>query len=1085
MRSLSHRVLVGAAVLVGMLPAAVAAQQPTTITGRVTSDATAPIAGVAVSIPELRVGGYTDQSGRYTITAPATASGRTVTITARRLGYVPDSASVALSSASVTQDFTMRAAATQLTAIVTTALGAEVEKTRLGTAQQQLSSDELNVTRTQNVLQQIQGKVSGVQITGAGTQGGSVNMVIRGQNSISGNNQPLFVVDGIPVSNNDRGGDIIGGYDFGNAISDLNPDDIESMSVLKGPNAAAIYGSRAANGAVVITTRKGKSSGGRMRTEVSSTYTFDRPSVLPDFQNQYGQGARGEFEYGNGAGGGRFDNADQSWGPKLDGRTTGCRFIRSSDPRFDPANPFTYDTTRPCAQFNALGGAPWIAHPDNVQDFFQTGHTFATTAAVSGGTDRASARLSFGNENIEGVVPNNTFNKTSALLNGSLDVSSRLSTNATIQYVRNGGRNRAGTGYTNSTLEQFFWFGRQVDINALRNFTQGGTTNNGPTNREFNWNYNYHNNPWWLAYANPISDNRDRFIGSAAATYKFTPWLNATLRSGSDIYRLGIDQRWAEGNLVNADPSYAGAFSFVNDYFNENNTELLVNADHYLGQRIQMNAMVGGNVRREQFRSDSTRTAGLSVPGIYNVRNAAITPTLGQFSSQRGTNSVYGQASATFDGWWTVEATARNDWSSTLPSANNSYFYPSVNTSVVLTDAFPAIKNNVLSYLKLRGSIAQVGNDAQPFQLQTTYTGNANKFQGLPQFSLGNNLANAQLKPEITKAGELGAEVAFFDGRATLDATWYDKATRNQIFNVTVSPTSGFTSKAINAGRIRNRGIEALLTVVPVRLNNGFEWSSTFNYSRNRGKVEELAPDVETIVLGQGIFAEYNIEARKGMPYGTIFGSAFERDTTTGSPTFGQIYTDGGIPVVSTDFKVLGSIEPDWVGGWSNTFSHRGLSLGVNLDVRRGGKIVSSTNEVGEYSGVLASSLRGREVDWNNPGIVVQGVDINTGTANTTNVRSEVYFQSIFPVIEPYVYDGSYVKLREVRLGYDLPNSWAGRYFRSQAVNVALTGRNLWLSANVPNIDPEFAYSSGNLQGAEYAIPSNPRSFGVSVRVTP
>jgi TonB-linked SusC/RagA family outer membrane protein len=1078
-------VFAAVALLAGLVPAGLAAQQPSTITGRVTSDAAAPLGGVAVAIPELRLGAYTDQAGRYTIAVPATAVGRTVLVTARRLGNQPDSARVTLAAGEVTRDFTLKASVTQLTGIVVTALGAEVEKTRLGTSQQQLTNAEINETRAQNVLQQIQGKVSGVQITGAGTQGGSVNMIIRGQNSISGDNQPLFIVDGIPVSNNNRGGDIIDGYDFGNAISDLNPDDIETMSILKGPNAAAIYGSRAANGAVVITTKQGRATGGRMRTEVATSYSFERPSVLPDFQNLYGQGARGEFDYVNGAGLGRFDNADQSWGPRLDGRTTGCRFIPSSDPRFDSANPFTYDQTRPCRQFNAPTGGAWLPHPNNVSDFFQTGHTFSTTAAVSGGTDRASARLSLGNDNIEGVVPNNTFNKTTALLNGSLQVSPNLTTNATLQYVRNSGRNRAGTGYVNSTLEQFFWFGRQVDINALKNFAQGSAVNNGPAGREYNWNYNFHNNPWWISAENPIGDNRDRFIGSASASYRFTPWLNATLRSGSDIYRLGVEQQWGQGNLANADPAYSGAFSFVNDYVNANNTELFFNADHQLNNSIQLTGMVGGNIRREQFRSDSTRTAGLSVPGIYNVRNAAITPTLGQYAERRGTNSVFAQAAATFNGWWTVEGTARNDWSSTLPSENNSYFYPSINTSVVLTDALPAIKNSVLSYLKLRGSVAQVGNDAQPFQLQTTYTGNANKFQGLPQFTLGNNLANARLKPELTRAGEVGAEVSVFDGRATLDATWYDKSTRNQIFNVTVSPTSGFTTKAINAGEVRNRGFEALLTVTPLQLRNGFEWTSSFNFSRNRGIVEELAPGVETIVLGQGIFAEYNIEARKKMPYGTIFGSAFERDTVTGSPTRGMVFTHNGIPVIASDFKVLGSIEPNWLGGWSNTFSMRGLTLGVNLDIRNGGKIVSSTNEVGEYSGVLASSLKGREIDWNKPGIVFNGVDDVTGQPNTTNVRSEVYFQSIFPVIEPYVYDGGYVKLREVRLGYDVPSNFAGRYLRAQSVNVALTGRNLWLHSNVPNIDPEFTYSSTNLQGAEYAIPSNPRSIGVSVRVTP
>jgi TonB-linked SusC/RagA family outer membrane protein len=1080
MRAVRLRPL-AATVLVGLAPTVLAAQQATLVSGVVNSDAGQPLASVQVAIPTLGVGAITRDDGRYSFTVPADRATGTATVVARRIGLQQRTAPITLGQGPVTLNFTLAASVSQLEGLVVTALGQTREKSQLGTAQQQLSNAELTTTRAQNVMQQIQGKVSGVQITGSGTQGGSTNVIIRGNNSISGNNQPLYVVDGIPVSNYNRGGGLISGYDYGNAISDLNPDDIETMTVLKGPNAAALYGSRAANGAVVITTKRGAATSNRVRTDVNTAVSFDKPSRLWDFQNQYGQGAAGRFSYVDGQGSGVNDGADQSWGPKLDGRTTGCVFRPGTlaggrDPL--TVRPDEYDTTRPCQQFTG-SGQPWSAHPDNVESFFRTGRTLSSTVAVSGGSEAANARLSMGTDQIQGFVPDNTFAKVTAMLSGALQVSPKLSTSASIQYARNSATNRPGTGYNNSTLEQFFWFGRQVDMNALRNYQLGGLTNNGPADREFNWNYNYHNNPFWLAGENPVTDSRDHLTGSLSATYKFNDWLGATARSGSDIFRFGVDQRFAHGNLVNADPSYNGAFKFFDDYSNENNTDVLVTADRALTGSVRFLGTVGGALRRANFRSDTARTAGISVAGIYNVSNAAITPILGQYNQRKATNSVYGSAAFTLNDWWTVEGTARNDWSSTLPAGENSYFYPSINTSVVLTDAVPMLKSRALSYAKLRGSIARVGNDADPYQLITTYPGVASKFAGQAQFTLDNNLANAELKPEITQSGEVGLELGFFDGRASLDATYYDKATRNQIYNVTVSPTSGFLSKAINAGRISNKGFEALVSVTPVLLPNGFNWTTTFNYARNRSRVEELAPGVNTIVLGQGIFAEVTVEARKGEPYGTIFAQGFDHDSATG-----LVLTDGGLPVVSTDFRVFGNTQPSWTGGWSNTFTYKNWNVGALLDIRRGGKIVSETNAVGEYSGVLASSLAGREVDWNNPGYLVNGIDVNTGLPNTVRVTSEKYFQASFPAIEPYIYDNNWVKLREVRVGFDLPARWASR-FNAESMSIAVTGRNLYLWTSVPNIDPEFTYSTGNFQGIEYAIPSNPRTIGFNVRITP
>ena len=1066
-----HRLAV-AVLLAGFLPAVALAQQAVTVSGRVTAGPrNEPIARASVSIPEFRFGAQTGLDGRYSFTVPAeNAHGQTVTVTARRIGYAASSIQVQLAGNAVVADFHLAAVAAELTATVITGLGIEREKSRVGTAQQQLNSTELNQTKSINLIEQLEGKVSGVTITGSGTQGGSTNIIIRGANSITGNNQPLFIVDGVPISNRGRGGTPNGGYDYGSAISDLNPDDIATMSILKGPNAAALYGSRAANGVIVITTKKGPSTSGRVRTEITSSFSWDKPSILPTYQNQYGQGAGGEFMFVDGAGGGVNDGLDQSFGPKLDGRTTGCTFKPGTT---------TYDTSAPCLQFTSPGVAsPWVAHPNNVESFFNTGHTMSNTLAMSGGSDRVTARISIGRDNIKGYIPNNTFSKTSGLINGTVRISDKLTTDGSLNYVHNTALNRPGVGYNNGILEQFVWFGRQVDMNALRGYAQGGATNGGPSNREFNWNYNYHNNPLWMMYENPLQDTRDRILGSASANYQLAPGVALNLRTGADIFRFNVDQRFApqniQGNAI--DPAYFGGFTFLNDYSRQVTSDISINAARDLSSKLSVNATFGTGIHQEQLNSNSTVTTGLSVAGIYNVSNAAVTPTLGQFDSRRQVNGVYGDLAVTMFNWLTVEGTARNDWSSTLPKDKNSYFYPSLSASMVLTDAIPSLKSNFISFMKLRASTAHVGADADPYQLRTTYTGLANKFSGLPQFSLQNFIANPDLKPETTDAKEAGLELSLLNGRATLDFSWYDKATRNQIFTIPVSPTSGFQSKAVNAGKISNKGIDFLLGFTPIRTMSGFEWNSTFNYSHNRSMVDKLAPGIKTFVIGSSWYT--NIEAREGEPYGAIFGYAFDRDSATG-----KIYTDGGLTVLGGR-KVLGNIQPKWTGGWSNGFKYKGFSLNTLLDMRRGGNIVSITNFFGDYAGVLKSTLRGREQDWDKPGIVVDGIDINTGKQNTDTVTSEYYFQNIFPVMEPYVYKANWVKLRELRFGWDIPTGWANR-LNARAVNIALTGRNLHTWTDVPNIDPEFSYTIGNFQGVEFAALPNTRSWGLSFRITP
>ncbi|MFL5560411.1 MAG: SusC/RagA family TonB-linked outer membrane protein [Gemmatimonadaceae bacterium] len=1061
MRRSYHASLCAAAIILALPATALA--QITAVTGHVTNASNQPVPSASVGIPSMAVGAMTDAEGKYSFTIPADrATGQSVALIVRRIGFTPQTRTVVLTpGGTVVQDFSLTAAVSRLEDVVVTALGQTREKSSLGTSVQQLSTEELTTTFAPNVENQLQGKVSGVNIVGNGTQGGSTSINIRGQTSISYNNQPLFVVDGIPVSNNDRGsqqqgGGMTGSKDFGNTIQDINPADIATLTVLKGPNAAALYGSRAANGAIIITTKRGMS--GRSSMDATASVTYDTPAILPDFQNSYGQGSGGDFKWVNGLG--ALDGNDQSYGPRLDGRLI---------------DQFTGPQQ------------PWVAHPDNVSSFFNTGRTADATVGISGGTERANARLSINGENIDGVVPNNFFRRFGGLASGSLRPTDKLAIDGSLNYVRNDGLNRPGQGYVGGVMEGLYvWFGRQVDMNALKNqWRQSATKNNGPANREFNWNYSYHNNPYFMQYDNPEADQRDRVVASGSATYAFLPWLKGMVRTGTDTYRYNINANYSEGNIElnngssTVNPAYAGAFEDIADIFSENNTDALLTADRDLFSGLSLIANVGGNRRSSQQSTNSVTVNGITVGNIYNVSNAGLTPVNGTTITNQAVNSVYGSAALTWNRWFTLEGTARNDWSSTLPKGNNSYFYPSVDASVILTDALPSIKNDVLTFMKLRGGTARVGNDAPAYSLATTYIGNPSHFNGQPLFSLSNNLLNPNLRPETTVSNEGGIEFTLWDNRLSFDGSVYDKYTTDEITLVALPPTTGYGNKLVNAGKIDNRGIEALVTVEPYR-SNDWGWTSTFSFSRNKSKVVSLFPGLTNIVFG-GFQGSVQSEARVGEPFGTIRGYGIKRDPATGLPLLAN---DGTYQATDT-LQTFGSYQPDWTGGWVNQIRYGRFTLNSTIDVRRGGKLFSGTNFYGQATGTLASTMYGRTVDWNNPGIVIKGTIEETGQPNTTNITSEQYFQSLSynGIAEPYVYDDSYIKLRELRLGWDLPASLAGRV-NASSVNFALVGRNLWTHTNVPNIDPEITYNTGRNQGLEYAGLPAVRSLGFAVRVT-
>jgi TonB-linked SusC/RagA family outer membrane protein len=1070
MTSNLFRMLAGAALLVGMVPAMASAQQATTVSGRVTNEAAAPVPGASVSIPALGVGSYTNNEGRFTFTVPANrVTGQSVSLVSRRIGYTPLTAAVTLTGTSVTHDFRLSAATTQLEGVVVTALGLEREKRSLGIAAQSVQGGDLNRTQTPNIVNALSGKVAGVKVTGSSNFGGSARVVIRGENSISGNNQPIWVVDGIAVDNSTfttanqaRG---VGGIDYGNAIQDLNTEDIESISVLKGPAAAALYGSRAAAGAIVITTKSGRNAPRGFQASASSNITFDGIAKLPDYQNSYGQGSQGQFEFVNGLGDGIYDGVDESWGPKLDGRMI----------------PQWFSNGQP---------APWVASPNNVRDFFQTGMSVSNNISATGSGDRANFRLSFGNEQLKGIVPGSTLNRLTAGLNGTASLSEKLSANASVQYIKNKGHNRPGTGYDElNPLMGFTWFGRQNSTAQLKQLLTDSTLQvyNAQNGVDFtnmvNWNYNYHSNPWWNVEKNSNFDDRNRMIGSAQLQWKPLTWLSGMVRTGTDFYNqnrgFNFEQGWigGYGGDPNTNGDYSkGGFNNTQDFVNENNTDFLLTAVTTPLERLGLTINLGGNRRVRNLQQRWIGTDKLSGPGIFNMSNAATIYTPVQYDERRQINSLYGTTQFAYNDLFFVDVTGRNDWSSTLPKGKNSYFYPSVSSSLVFSDLVPALKNLGLSYGKLRGAWTRVGSDANPYLLNLAYLSADNWF-GNSRFAVPNTVNNPTLKPEQTQAWEVGTEMSFFDGRAGLDLTYYQKRTTDQILTASVAPSTGFTAAAVNAGELSNKGIELQLTGSPVKSasTDGFNWDVTANYAHNTNRLESLYGTSDTYLIGSKFF-NVSIEARVGQPYGSIVGRDFLRDSA------GRlILTSGsGRPQANAKVSVLGNIQPKWTGGFINTFRYHGFDLTGQLDARIGGQLYSATNAWGMYAGVLANTLPGRE-----DSIVVSGVLAN-GKEVTRKVAAETYYHALGYVAgdRTSVVDASYIKLRELRLGWAVPQALL-RGFSGYRMNVALVGRNLAMHANAPNIDPETAFSAGNQQGLEMGQLPSTRSLGFQISVTP
>ena len=1058
------------------------AAQVTTVRGIVTTEEDGePVIGASVIVKGTSLGTVTDVNGRFEL------SGLPPSATRLLISYISLMAKEVAIAPQVS--VTLKSDTHLLDEVVVTALGISREKKALGYTAQEVKQNALVQGKDNNLLNSLSGKIAGVRITNTQGDVGSSRIVIRGETSIAGENQPLFIVDGIPVDNSQLNARS-SGRDFKNAIADLNPEDIKTLTVLKGPNAAALYGARAAHGAIVITTKGGDKRQKGIGITLHSSTQVSFVATLPEFQNLFGQGAGGRFSYVDGKGAGVNDGVDESWGPRLD--------IGLLIPQFD--SPLDADGNRVAT--------PWVSHPNNVRDYFRMGISTNSGISVARGDDKYQFRVGYNYEKQVSIVPDAGTNKTNISLNTDYHLAKWIVVGATANYIvytapsLPGSATPSGSNVrSNSPMLQFLWFGRQVDTNSLKaDYTR-------------NWNSSYYDNPFWSASYNTQSQERHRLIGDLHAEFRLTDGLNVRFRTSTDWYndRRKSKVKWGSAGAGSPYGSYAEDAYTVK----ENNTEVLATYIKQLNKNWGIDALLGFNVRNKQYENNYQAAPRLAVADLYTLTNSRDPLTSSNDFYRLRQYGLYGSIQLDYRRWAFLNITGRNDWSSTLPVDNNSYFYPSVTASVLLSEAF-GWRSKAVNYLKIRGGWSQVGADANPYQLATVFTSET-AFNGNPLQSSSTIGMNPNLKPEKTSSIEAGFEAAFWDNRLYLDFTYYKTDSRNQILKLATTAASGYTSQVRNAGHIRNRGYEIQLGAVPIQTSKGFRWNLDLNYGANSSKVVKL--DDEGLITSYQLYSSgIQILASVSEAYGTLFGTSYVRDAN------GNVVVDAnGLPKISTTNKTLGKFTPDWTGGISNTFSYRSLSLSFLIDASVGGSIFSNTNKTGKYTGVLANTLSGRNAEhgglWyytdamgNNvrlsespsysvssdglyyaqvngqstrvyqDGIMVEGVT-ESGSKNEEVVSAEKYYHRIYSIAEANVYDASYVKLREVALSYRLPRLWTQKLHLQEA-SVTLTGRNLWtIYKSVPNIDPESALTTGNAQGVEaYSLPTT-RSFGVNLSV--
>lgn len=1057
--------------------------QDRSVSGNVTSsDDGSPIPGANVLIKGTTTGTVTDIDGNYKLTVPT--DGTTLVISF--IGY--GSQEIEVGTRSVI-DVSLNTDLTELSEVVVTAVGIEREKRSLGYSVEGMTDDEVQQKSEPDILKAMQGKVPGVQILGSsGAPGSATRITIRGASSFLGNNSPLFVVDGIPYDNTqyNTSNQLLGGGAYGSPLSNLDPNTIASINILKGAAAAALYGTRASNGVIIITTKGSSSKVSKKGLEVtfSTSYSQERIANLPDYQNKYGNGS--EFNY---------QNANGSWGPAF--------AARDSFPTWP-----TYTAAFPDLPTNS----PYVAQPNNVSDLFEVGNVFENSLSVIGGNEKATLSASVSNLSQGGYIPGSSFGRTTLAVGGNAELVNGLILSSNVTYTRSDtkgpffGENGANGAEVASSFARTLWLGRTWNSDLPFETPTGGNVF---------YNGNGIDNPRWSWKHNGVEEHTDRIGGSFGLGFDITDWLNVNYKIGNNQYTTTRKQIYDIGSNA-----YAGAGAIATDDFSfeEVDSNLIITGQYDINEDINLTALVGQNVNQRSTKRQSVLGTTLVAPDIFDINNTNNLVPNGGGVTKRRLMGVFYDISLGYKNYLFFNTTGRNDWSSTLPTDNNSYFYPSASLAFVFTDALN-ISGNIISFGKLRASWAKVGNDAAPHSLQNVFNVNLGQasgligsnndsdfpFNGQPALTMSNTASDPNLTPEFTKEYEFGTNLQFLNNRIGLDVTYYNRNSTDQIAAISVPSATGFNNLFTNFGDLENKGWEVGLDLTPVQITDGFGWNIFVNYTKNTNTVISLAEGVTRINIRNLFGGGIRPVLEPGHPYGSLYGTTSAKDSEGNwliSPATGLLFPAVGNDPESGRFQHLGDPNPNFTVDMSNTFTWKGFKLDVLMSYKDGGAIYSTTVERLMGRGVAADT-EDREKSVIIPGFLgdpATGLPLlddngdkipNTIQATTNDLffaagGPESFF--INGADEASVYDGTVIRLREVSLSYSLPESLLSKTPFGSAM-VSVSGRNLWHYApNIPhstNFDPEVnGFGATNTQGIEYAAAPQARRYGVNLRFT-
>lgn len=992
-----------------------------------------PLIGVSILEVGTTNGTITDIDGKFTlqVTSGATLELSYIGYKTQQLTAVPD-----LGTIQMTDDTEV------LQEVVVTALGIKREKKALGYAMQEVKGESLVEARETNLANALSGKISGVQIIRSSNgPGGSSKIQLRGANSVTGLNQPLIVVDGVPMdnftgaSNNDIDNPSM---DMGNGLSDINPEDIESMSVLKGASAAALYGSRAGNGVILITTKKGKENPG-LGVTISASVSAETLFMLPKRQTSFGQGENGVYDATNG----------NSWGPAITGQ-----------------------------EYTKWDGSTGIMQAyDNVKNYFDTGINFTESISFSQMFGKTAIYTSLNRMDDASKIPGSELHRTNLTLraSSSFGKDDRWSVDAKVQYINSLANNRPQGGSRDANaFYTVFNLPTTIDI---RDFSS-------PLKDEYG-NMTWWNrggvNPYWLKEYNPNKDSRNRFLMNGSLKYKFTEWLDAEIRAGSDMYFTERDDKLYAGSTINDGDS---RYTMGEQKFYENNFSFLISGhkDNIFG-KWGGNFSFGGNLMERKSTGVEVSMGKLTAPDLFSLNNGP-KDQLGitEFYSHKKINSLYGTLGINYDGWAFLDATFRNDWSSALSKKNRSFFYPSVSVSWVISDMVNKIGKTMpewFTYAKVRASFAQVGNDMDPYQLYDTYT--ISSIGGQPTADQGKIKYDADVRSELITSWEAGTELKFFNNRLGIDFAWYKTNAKRQLMNIPMNNLSGYESMKINAGNIQNTGVEFMLNARPVETKD-FTWDTQLNISRNKSKIIELLPGQPGMRYSLGGSDALQIYAVAGGVYGEIWGTKYQRVEDVNSPYYGQLLlSDSGLPQATSERYKIGEQQPDMMAGWTNSFTYKNFGFSFLIDGRFGGDIFSFTNLELQRSGIAeVTAPGGKRDDIVVPGVIRQSD--GSYAQNQTPVSLQKYYQALGTgragISEAYIYDATNIRLRNVSLTYSFPSSLLKKT-PIQRLKLGVSVNNVWMiKSNLNGIDPESVYAtSTNATGMENASAPTSRTY--------